>query len=236
MLGVDPVTGSVNRWSLRPEDTLGFIFWTRNPENLLRDRALLAPYKVVVHFTLTGWHEVEHKAPRIEEGLDLLDRTVQAFGPENVTWRFSPIPVLEQAEVVARFQRIADRVVMLGLREVYLSFLQTNDSLREGRLVEQRRELLRQLAGVTSMDLLLCNEDANTLDQGEALGRVRRGICEDGRRFSKEPRIEGCGCTLAVDPFTINESCVYGCEYCYAADKTLAPKKRNTTRSLTVVQ
>ena len=46
----------------------------------------------------------------------------------------------------------------------------------------------------------------------------------------EKPPSEGCGCVLMADPFTINESCTFGCQYCYAADKSLAPKKRNTTK------
>jgi sulfatase maturation enzyme AslB (radical SAM superfamily) len=75
------------------------------------------------------------------------------------------------------------------------------------------------------------------------------GICESGERFAVIPPVdptnlltsvlrqeralpprEGCGCALAVDPFTINETCTMGCSYCYAADKSLASKKRNTTK------
>src|SRR4051812_35454062 len=80
MVAMDPRTGLPDRWSLHPVDTLGLVFWTRNPRNLVRDADALSGHRKVVHFTLTGWHEVEPRAPGIEEGLDLLASAVETFG------------------------------------------------------------------------------------------------------------------------------------------------------------
>jgi DNA repair photolyase len=210
------------------------IFWTRDGRNLVRDSKLLEPYKKVIHFTLTGWQEVEHKAPQIDQGLAILGEMVQAFGADNITWRFSPVPT--HPEALERFKVIAEGVQALGIKQVYVSFLQNNDRLRDDRSTETQRGLLEDIARLApEMAVLLCNENKVSV-QGSSRSNLRRGVCEDGRRFSSEPPTEGCGCALAVDPFTVNESCHFGCEYCYAADKTLAPKKFNTTKALPVVR
>jgi hypothetical protein len=238
MLGVDPRSGFPVLWSLRPEDTLGLIFWTRHTENLIRDAELLKEYKKVIHFTLNGWTEVEHKAPDIPTGLDLLKRTCETFGSENVIWRFSPVPVLEDAVVLDRWSQVSEAVVAMGIKECYVSFLQANDNVQEPRSANDRAGLLHKMAYLASeLRVNLCNED-NTLRtrttdhvlyESPIVTNLGYGICEDSKRFAPDVRTEGCGCALSVDPFTINETCRFGCEYCYAADKTLAPKKKNTT-------
>lgn len=229
MAGVDPLTGVPCGWSLLPQDTAGLVFWTRDSRNLVKDRHLLEPYQKVIHFTLTGWHEVERRAPSIELGLEILKATVDAFGPDRVTWRCSPIPAVP--DVVDRFDCIASSAQKMGLRQVYVAFLQTNDRMAETRTPEQRAQTLKDLSSVTGLDVLLCNEDTTPVVPRLNL---RRGVCEDGRRFGAH-RTEGCGCALTVDPFTINETCRFDCAYCYAADSTLAPRKRTTTRRLPLV-
>jgi hypothetical protein len=225
----DPRTAVMSPWSLDPGDTLGLIFWTKNPENLLRDAALLQEYPWVVHITLTGWTEVEKGAPDLEHGVDLIRRSVEAFGPERVTWRFSPVPTTSDS--VERFERIARPLAQAGLEHVYVAYIQTNDLMVESRDKPARQELLRLMSQVEpSLEVRLCSED-RTLDGAPSCPNLAYGVCEDGARFKSGLVKEDCGCALSVDPFTINETCQLGCEYCYAADRSLSPKKRNTTRS-----
>jgi DNA repair photolyase len=234
MLGIHPQTGMPRLWSLRPEDTLGMVFWTRDGRNLVKHEDLLEPYQKRFHFTLTGWQEVERKAPNIKQGLHILGDMVSAFGAENITWRFSPIPTLME-EVFERFERIAEGVQRLGIRTVYVSFLQNNDLMQDKRGHFEREFVLRSLADAApELTVILCNEDRSTF-KVENLN-FRKGICEDGSFFGSPQETEGYGCALAVDPFTVNESCCFGCKYCYAANKDLAPKKRNTTKALPVLR
>lgn len=245
MVGIDPRTAAPSKWSLDPEKTFGLVFWTKDPTNLILAKDRLAPYKKVVHLTLTGWTEVEKGAPTLEEGVELMQRSVDAFGPSNVVWRFSPVPTVE--DVVERFAKIAEKAYAAGLRQVFLSFLQENDLVPETRSPRVRREVLKMLAGSApiGLRLSLCNEDRDTLTGNERQGAViNSAVCESGWRFDESayaaagewrlvtqgPPTEGCGCALAVDPFTINESCTMGCLFCYAADKSLRPKKINTTK------
>jgi hypothetical protein len=182
--------------------------------DLLADRDLLKPYPLVVHVTLTGWTEAEKNAPGLRLGMALLRETVEAFGPERVVWRFSPIPQLPIFDIIERFSEIAEVALCAGLKRVYVAFLQHNDRMPEKRTFGERRR-----------------DDQETLarpfQQGPAC--LKLGVCEDGAIFGGSAAFMDCGCAHAVDPFTVNESCTMGCAYCYAADRGLAPKKRNTT-------
>jgi len=227
MEGIHPTTGVPARWSLDPDETLGLIFWTRMPENLLRSAANLACYRVKVHMTVTGWEEVEHGAPGLEEGAQWLRRAVETFGAENVTWRFSPVPLVP--DVQERFGRILETAAGVGLKSVYLSFLQANDKVPETRDHWEQRELLRALgerAAQQGVQVRLCQE-ARKDDSGQVW---RSAVCAPPEDWQRKPSSEGCGCVHMVDPFTVNEACVFRCAYCYTANSASYPHKRNTTK------
>jgi hypothetical protein len=239
MIAFDPRNAIPYEWSLKPEDTLGLVFWTKVPQRLVEAHSMLAPYKAKFHVTITGWHEVEHGAPSALESAIWTRRLAEAWGPENVVWRFSPVPLVP--DTLKRFEAIATELAG-SVGRVYLSFLQENDKLPETRDREARLELMVGMADIAKyrgMRVLLCNED-RTLARVDGLpSNLSAGVCAPPEDFA-QPGLErspseGCGCILMADPFTINETCTLGCQYCYAADKSLAPKKRNTTRSLPVV-
>lgn len=240
MIGFDPSTGVPAHWSLRPDDTLGLVFWTKDPTNLIFDNPQDRGYKIKVHVTVTGWEEVEKGAPSLRAGANSLGMAASVFKPENVFWRFSPVPMVP--DVVERFDTILAMAAYHGLQRVYLSFLQDNDLMPETRTDQERINVLVQIAERAErrgVRVLLCNEDRFLLGHPELHPNLGSGVCAPPEDFSmqglQKPPSEGCGCVLMVDPFTINETCTMGCSYCYAADKSLSPKRRNTTRSLPVV-
>ena len=239
MMAIDPRNSIPYIWSLKPEDTLGLVFWTKDPRNLNVGAEWLRHYRYKIHVTLTGWEEVEKGAPTLHEGGRLLAKTLEEHGP-HVTWRFSPVPLLDSDEVVRRFTEISQ----YGQGSpVYLSFLQTNDLIPETRDAYERIRLMRRLAEIAesrNIRVMLCNEDRTLLGAEGLPPNLSAGICAPPEDFALPGRptspSEGCGCILMADPFTINESCTMGCKYCYAADQELAPKKMNTSRSLPVLR
>lgn len=239
MLAIDQRTSVPARWSLKPEDTLGLMFWTKDPENLIAEPRL-KDYNVKIHVTVTGWFEVEKGAPGLYEGSELLNRAAKNFGPENVTWRFSPVPhvPLSSLDVFYRFQTIAEAAADGGISKVFVSFLQNNDLMPESRSHEEKRALLERFADEAqkrNIKLLLCADDVSLLE-GPKYPNLEPGVCAPPEDYGPGVSTDTCGCAFVVDPFTVNESCTFGCQYCYAADAMLAPKKRNTTRGLPVVR
>lgn len=242
----DQRDGLPGRWSLLPEDVHGLTFWTKDPTNLLRDAEKLRVFPIHVHLTATGWVEVEKGAPNLLESVRLLGELSDMFGPKHVSWRFSPIPFLPLDDVVSRFSILARAAHEAGIQNVFVAFLQENDLMPEKRSVEERRSVLLRMAEATAhlgLQIQLCNDDSSlfTGGWGRESGFPRNlqlGVCAPPTAFESipAPRIEHCGCAMMADPFTINESCTLGCSYCYAADQSLSPKKRNTTRGLTVLR
>ncbi len=254
MEGFDPRTGVPALWSLRPEDTLGLIFWTKNPTKLYENADLLRQYNTRVHVTITGWHEEEPGVPSWGDMAMMTRALGVKLGWERITLRFSPVPIgLERGELLRRFDMITwlvspfsggwPEIPGVGVKDVFLSFLQTNDRIEETRSEANRIAIMREMAEIAArwgMNVRLCNEDRTLLGGGRLPSNLAPGICAPPGDFElpglpKSPS-EGCGCVLAVEPFTINESCTYGCRYCYAADETLSGKKRNTTRHLPLLR
>lgn len=257
MVAVDPRNAVPYRWSLRPEDTLGLVFWTKNPTNLVRDYALIEPYRTRVHVTITGWEEVEPGVPNYLIVAGKTAMLADRIGRDRIEWRFSPVPLLSDLRVprrpdagtslagmglLDRFERIG-RALSGYVGRVYLSFLQPNDRMPETRTAEERLGIMRSMAEIAAgygMQVHLCNEDRTLLGASGLPSNLSPSVCAPPEDFAlpgaEKPASEGCGCVLMVDPFTVNESCTMGCQYCYAADQQYAPKKMNTTRTLPVVR
>lgn len=240
MLAIDQRTSVPARWSLKPEDTLGLMFWTKDPTNLFTEPRL-RDYRVKVHMTVTGWHEVERGVPSLHESANGMALATRQFGPENVYWRFSPVPILTPSSgfgVEHRFQAIASIASSCGIQKVFVSFLQNNDLMPEIRNKAERLDLLCRLADIAAfykIKVELCADDKSLLAGDFKYRNLSLGVCAPPEDFGVTER-DTCGCGFAVDPFTINESCTFGCQYCYAADKDAAPKKRNTARTLPVIR
>ena len=235
MIAFDSKGGAPGVWSLAPEDTLALVFWTKNPSNLVASQLRLRPYRVIVHMTATGWREAERGVPQIQEAGRLLVEASKAF--EAVRWRFSPIPLLAQPMVLERFQRLLEYAQRAALSDIFVSFLQPNDQISEIRGTSERFDLLNRLAELAEpagIQVVLCKDDRSFDDWQGAQFVI--APCVPASDFSGCGALEPCDCVAMVDPFTVNESCIYGCQYCYAGDKSLAAKKLNTIRGLTVLR
>lgn len=225
MLGFHPEQMVPYRWSLRADDTLGLIFWTKDPTNVMFEGLPEKGYTVKLHVTVTGWEEVERKAPGLNEGANKLAMAHSILGADSVIWRFSPIPMLPQDELIRRFQLILARSSDQGLKRVYASFLQPNDLMPETRSELDRLNILVQMGDAAQqygVKVLLCNEDRILANHPDLHPNVGSGVCAPPEDFAlpgrDKPSSEGCGCVLMVDPFGMNESCSVGCEYCIAPE------------------
>lgn len=224
MIAFDPKTTAPKVWSLRPEDTLGLVFWTKNPTNLILGKKALSKYFVNIHVTATGWSEVERGAPTLRESGRLLVQTAKVF--DKVRWRFSPVPLLSTHEVLHRFQNLLGYAARANMTQVIVSFLQPNGQIPETRTPQERFDLLNMLANEArkfGIEVILCADDQSFLERPGAL--FKTDACVSPEDFKEEVHLERCGCVSMADPFTVNEACSSNCLYCYAKDRTLPPIK-----------
>jgi len=229
MVAFDPKSIAPQAWSLAPEDTLGLVFWTKNPRMLVRTKHIFEEYDVSVHMTATGWEEAEEGAPGLRESALLLADAAKAF--KKVYWRFSPVPLLPNEELLRRFSEILMYAALSGgLDRVYVSFLQENDRMPETRTGPEKSDILNMLADKAAerdVRVILCSDDQSLVKPGVPF---ETGHCVPESDFPGAPvSLEDCGCVLMADPFTINEACLYKCAYCYTADSSLSAERRDTT-------
>jgi sulfatase maturation enzyme AslB (radical SAM superfamily) len=173
---------------------------------------------------------VEHGAPDIKVGTELLTVATRFFGAANVTWRFSPIPLVP--DIYDRFEFILKRAARVGVRQVFVSFMQPNDRLIDTRDPKVRLRTLKYMGFISkkhNVTVRLCQDDASLLDGVKPMAGLTLGVCAPPENFERLQLVEKCGCAKAVDPFSLNEACGFACEYCYTNDKQVSTKKRNTT-------
>lgn len=91
---VNPFGGQRKRLSLRPEDVVAFVFWTRNPAPLMRylDELEASGYTFYFHFTINGYpRALEPFNPPLARSIDRFRALADRVGPDRVFWRYDPM-------------------------------------------------------------------------------------------------------------------------------------------------
>ncbi|MHB0979135.1 MAG: DUF1848 domain-containing protein [Thermoleophilia bacterium] len=249
---MNPFGGQVYRVSLRPEDCLALVFWTRNARPLMRHLDALSAegHRFYFHYTINGYpREIDTHAPPEPAAVAALRRLAAIVSPELVMWRYDPVvfsSITPGEYHVRRFESLSAQLEG-STRRCYLSFVdpygKTQRNLarvdRELHLGPRRpdaaeqRELLAQLAPIADargMTLHACCDDPAP-DLGVQKARcidpdVIRHLGPDVlRKLKAAPSREGCGCVEAVD-IGAYDTCTFGCIYCYATNSRKAALAR----------
>jgi len=224
--------------SLRPEDVLAFVFWTRLPRAFspVLDRLDQRGFAYYFQYTVTGYPAfLERKVPsaRSEEGLL---RLAARLGPARVVWRYDPILFtagLERPDHVRSFSRLASRfsgavdTVMVSFldryRKVERRLRKEGISVRDPEGPEGHDLLaeLHEIARRNGIRLVTCCEEA------WRPRHVARGACIDAERLRSllpaggaegirpGPTRKECLCARSRD-IGAYDTCLFDCVYCYA--------------------
>jgi hypothetical protein len=242
-----PFSSRIYEVSLRHEDVVAFVFWTRDvlPFFPVLDRLDRAGYPYYFQYTLNGYPRDLEPAPLYERGLEGLLRLARRVGPARVVWRYDPIllaPGLAEADHARRFAESA-RLLAGSVDTVVVSFL---DRYRKVERRLSRLELparapddeeavrllltLQSIARSEGIELVTCCEE------GVRPPGIRKGACVDGDRIARlapqgtwtpapGPTREGCGCARSRD-IGAYDSCPSGCAYCYAIESRESARRR----------
>ncbi len=241
----NPFGGQTQRVSLRPEDVIAIVFWTRHPTPLEPHLEWLRQegYRFYFHITINGYpKELESHSPPVGRAIEAFRRLSDRISPRFVEWRYDPIVISDRtppAYHVERFDNLSRRLEGATTR-CYFSFvdyygktsrnLAKLDGIRftdpEG---EARAGLARELSAVAksrNMTMYSCCE------AGLAFGGIERSRCVDRDLISAlrpdlelklkaVPTREECGCAASTD-IGAYDTCVFGCAYCYATQSRQA--------------
>jgi hypothetical protein len=239
----NPMSFMPVRLSLRPEDVLFIVFWTRNPHPLEKhlDRLdELYQRAYYFHFTINGMPKtLETNNPPLEFAIATFWRFAERY-PGQVFWRYDPIVLSDLTPPsyhIEKFGRLAERLRGATTR-CYFSFVnwylkvQRNfaRATREHGVIFRdadlagRLDLVRQLEPIaTANDVTLysCCQDALCEIEGVAKSRcvdietIRQLAPDRYRKLREAPTRQDCGCYESRD-IGYYDSCPHGCIYCYA--------------------
>ncbi len=88
-----PYTGRMESVSLRREDVIGWVFWSRNygPFRGILESLHEAGYRFLCQFTINGFpRSIEPRVPSVRQATELAHWLRERFGPV-VTWRYDPV-------------------------------------------------------------------------------------------------------------------------------------------------
>jgi hypothetical protein len=251
---INPFGGQVYRVSLKPEDCLAIVFWTRNPQPLLPHLHSLEERGMAFyfHYTINGYPpELETHSPLVGVAVEQFQRLSDVIGPHLVHWRYDPIILSSCTSVDYHAERFAalSRQLEGYTERCYFSFLdlygKTARNLRrvaaahgvsfDEPSLQTRRLLSGQLMAIASdrhMVLLTCCGD-ELIERG-----IQKAHCVDaafistlcsspdlGAGLKAAPTRTDCGCAEATD-IGAYDTCIFGCSYCYATNSRRAALAR----------
>lgn len=91
---VNPFSRLVHRISLRPEDVIAFVLWSKNYAPLLPylDELDASGYRMLFHFTINGLPKAfEPRVPDAAEMVKCAHSLSRRYGPDPVLWRYDPV-------------------------------------------------------------------------------------------------------------------------------------------------
>jgi DNA repair photolyase len=251
---INPFGGQVYSVSLRPEDCVAIVFWTRNPAPLLRDLDELDArgYYYYFHFSLLGYPDaIEPHNPPLETATSTFQRLSDRVSPLRVRWRYDPIVISSITPVeyhLQQFEKIA-RALQGYTQHCTFSFVHFYDKTARNLLrvaertggefldlpVSEQQNLTRTLAEIANSCGMTLN---SSCDDQLAVGHISKNHCIDPELLKRivpgdfgklraEPTRADCGCVASVDIGSY-DTCLFGCTYCYATHSRQAALKRHS--------
>jgi hypothetical protein len=240
--------------SLKPEDVEVIVFWTRNPKPLFPYLSELDQrgYRYYFQYTLmNNPAELDPKAPPPESALGTFRELVNKITPKNVIWRYDPIVFSPKTDAKFHqhtYQHLAKELrgythrSVISIVDMYRKTKRRLNALakqgipittHDGQSGKGFDDLMRTLvraAHENDMEIVSCAEEIELQPYG-----IRPGKCIDDEYIKnifdidvthkKDPsQRKACGCVVSRD-IGMYDTCVYGCQYCYATSSFDRAKK-----------
>ena len=228
--------------SLKPEDVICFVFWSKNFQPFLEPLKVIdhMGYGSMFHFTITGLpkdferHLVERKM-----AVHTLKEMSQRYSPKHIIWRYDPIIISDLTDAqfhLKNFQSLASELEGY-VQRCFFSYVAMYGKVKRNfkRLEEEKGvcvtdpddETKKALAGELAqmaegygIKMHTCCGDFLISD------KIKKAHCVDGDliralfpaddvKLKAKPTREECGCTQSRDIGTY-DTCSHGCVYCYA--------------------
>ena len=239
---VNPFGGQKYIVSLKPEDVVCFVFWSKNYMPFIDKLKTIEDmgYEFYFNYTITGLPEVfESNVPQKDLAIEVLRRLSSMYSPAHINWRYDPIIISNVTDYdfhIRNFERIASQLAGC-VRRCYFSFSTLYGKVKRNYERLQGEEDLKIIDPDLDLRIKLANELAEIADRygikmlsccGDYLTgpNIGKAHCIDGtimedlfgvnlRRYREKPTRKECGCRESTD-IGAYDTCPHGCVYCYA--------------------
>jgi hypothetical protein len=205
------VFGRRSRVSLRREDVLGYLFWSKDTTPFEGElRSLLdEAIPVALQFTLNGY------GPAVEGRIPPPGETIPAFlraaamlpAPEAIEWRYDPLVVTERLDAAwhrANFRRIA-------------ATLEGRTRVCNTSVVEPYPQAVRRMGEAVAYRPPEPGRHARVRERHPALRRAGEEVRELAAELAAIAREHGIGLRACCDPWLASGAALPGAACCSAA-------------------
>ncbi len=248
---VNPFGGQKYFVSLKNEDVVCFVFWSKDFTPFLENLKIIENlgYKFYFNYTVTGLPSVfEHNVDK-KTAIKTLKELSKTYSPHHINWRFDPIvisSICDRDFYIKAFEELASEFEGF-VERCYFSFVtEYNKVKRNFEELEKAKHLaITDVSEDFKIDL--ANELSDIAERygiemfsccGDYLvgGKIKKAHCIDGAiieelfypeglLYNEKPTRNQCGCSESTDIGTY-DTCPHGCVYCYAnANKSRAYKE-----------
>ena len=238
---VNPFGGRRYVVSLKPQDVVCFVFWSKNFSPFLENLRILdgLGYKFYFNYTVTALPGVFESGLDRQSAIEGLKQLSKTYSPRHINWRFDPIVLssvcdrnffLEAFEALAsEFEGLVERCIFSFVTE-YGKVKRNFAEFERAAGVKITRcsksfkiELANELAAIAErhgIRMSSCCGDHLISDRIPKAHCIDGGIIEQlffpgGLQHKEKPTRPHCGCTESADIGTY-DTCPHGCIYCYA--------------------
>lgn len=212
-----------------------FVFWSKNPENMIGNLHIIDNYPYYFQFTLNPYDDkVEKGVPKKSKMIDIFKRLSDKIGPNRVIWRYDPIIITEAIsekyhykyfEVLASKLKGYTSKCIISFVDFYPKAKKSFEKIGAFEISDEDKiriaKRLGEIAETYSLKIETCAEKIDLSQFG-----IEHGRCVDpnlikeisGRDIKDEKdknQRKACGCAASVDIGAYN-TCLHGCIYCYA--------------------
>ena len=212
-----------------------FVFWTKDPFNMMKNFKILEGYNYYFQFTLTSYrNDIECNTRKKSDIIKTFIELSNKIGREKVIWRYDPI-LLNQYytkeyhytwfEKIAKTLKGYTNKCVISFVDDYKAINKNSADLNLKTIAsDDMRQIAKRLVEISKkyeIEIESCAEHIDLSDVG-----VIKGACIDSNLISKITGLseslfkednmrKECKCVKSIDIGEYN-SCMHKCKYCYA--------------------
>ncbi|MHC4645835.1 MAG: DUF1848 domain-containing protein [Planctomycetota bacterium] len=238
---VNPFGGQRYIVSLRPEEVVCFVFWSKDFTPFLEILKMLDDlgYKFYFNYTVTGLPDIFESNVNKKSAVATLKMLSRMYSPRHINWRFDPIvisSICDRPFWLRAFKQLASELEGY-VERCYFSFVAMYGKVVRSFADFEKLHRLKIFDPDPAFKIDLAGELADVADRhgiemysccGDYLvsAKIKKAHCIDGdlieelfapKDFShtEKPTRKECGCTESAD-IGAYDTCPHGCVYCYA--------------------